>query len=102
MLLSALRACNKAIPMRARWPARYAPRQRRARHYPPRGASRYTKPRCMLAPVPDHVDPAHAALALAAAAGVTAARQALLRVWPDFAAASRTANDQARGSCART
>ncbi len=56
----------------------------------------------MLAPVPDHVDPAHAALALAAAAGVTAARQALLRVWPDFAAASRTANDQARGSCART
>jgi len=42
VLLSALRACNKAIPMRARWHARYAPHQRRARHYPPRGASRHT------------------------------------------------------------
>ncbi len=71
--------------------------QRRAWLPAPWGGSRPTWPRCMPAPVPDHVDPAHAAVALAAAAAVTAARQVLLRAWPDFAAASRAANDQARG-----
>ncbi|KAK9832776.1 hypothetical protein WJX81_000085 [Elliptochloris bilobata] len=44
--------------------------------------------------VPKHVAPASVAAALAAAAGVTAARQALLHVWPAFAAASQRSNRQ--------
>ncbi len=38
----------------------------------------------------------HAAWALAAAAGVTAARLALMAAWPDFRTASDAANQQAR------
>jgi hypothetical protein len=41
-------------------------------------------------------EPSHAAWALAAAAGVTAARLALMSAWPDFRAASDAANQQAR------
>ena len=44
--------------------------------------------------VPDDVAPASIAAALGAAAAVTAARQALLRVWPAFAAASQRSNRQ--------
>ena len=44
--------------------------------------------------VPDTVVPASIAAALGAAAAVTAGRQALLRVWPAFAAASQRSNRQ--------
>lgn len=44
--------------------------------------------------VPDTVAPASIAAALGAAAAVTAGRQALLRVWPAFAAASQRSNRQ--------
>jgi len=44
--------------------------------------------------VPHQASAAHAAVAVAAAAGVTAARQALLGVWPEFASASHRSNKQ--------
>lgn len=44
--------------------------------------------------MPDIVAPASIAAALAAAAAVTAGRQALLRVWPAFATASQRSNRQ--------
>ena len=44
--------------------------------------------------VPHEASAAHAAVAVAAAAGVTAARQALLGAWPEFAAASQRSNKQ--------
>ena len=44
--------------------------------------------------VPHQASAAHAAVAVAAAAAVTAARQALLGVWPDFASASHRSNKQ--------
>ena len=44
--------------------------------------------------VPHQASAAHAAVAVASAAGVTAARHALLSVWPEFAAASQRSNQQ--------
>lgn len=59
------------------------------------GAIAYLKAVCIRrCAVPDHVSPGHAVVAVAAAAAVTAARQALLQTWPDFAAASQRSNHQ--------
>ena len=44
--------------------------------------------------VPHQASAAHAAVAVAAAAGVTAARQALMGAWPEFASASHRSNKQ--------
>lgn len=44
-------------------------------------------------------EPSHWAVAAGVGVGVTAARQVLLAVWPDFAAASKRANEQVRLIC---
>ena len=46
--------------------------------------------------VPSELSLARGAVAVGAAAGVTAVRQLLLRVWPQFAEASDRSNEQAR------
>lgn len=50
----------------------------------------------VVAAAPQPLDAQHLAWMLAAAAGVTGGRQALLAVWPDFAAATDASNRQVR------